>query len=132
VVGTAVPQNDKKEMIAAVLSRKFKVLRSIGNFNNEFGLPLCLLRIERSQTMAVLEMGMSAKGEIRALAAIAEPNEGVITNVNPVHLEFFDSIEGIAEAKAELLAGLVEPRVAYLNNDDPRVRPWPADSPGKW
>ena len=110
-----------KEIIAAVLSRKFKVLRSIGNFNNEFGLPLCLLRIERSQTMAVLEMGMSAKGEIRALAAIAEPNEGVITNVNPVHLEFFDSIEGIAEAKAELLAGLVEPRVAYLNNDDPRV-----------
>ncbi|HET9216595.1 MAG TPA: UDP-N-acetylmuramoyl-tripeptide--D-alanyl-D-alanine ligase [Terriglobia bacterium] len=111
-----------KEMIAAVLGRKYTVLRSIGNFNNEFGLPLCLLRIDRSQTMAVLEMGMSAKGEIRRLAEIAEPNEGVITNVNPVHLEFFESIEGIAEAKAELLAGLVEPRVAYLNNDDPRVR----------
>src|SRR5688572_12370464 len=111
-----------KEMIAAVLAKKFTVLRSIGNFNNEFGLPLCLLRIDPSQTMAVLEMGMSAKGEIRRLAAIAEPNEGVITNVNPVHLEFFDSIEGIAEAKAELLEGLVEPRVAYLNNDDPRVR----------
>lgn len=120
-----------KEMIAAVLSRKFKVLRSIGNFNNEFGLPLCLLRIERSQTMAVLEMGMSAKGEIRALAAIAEPNEGVITNVNPVHLEFFDSIEGIAEAKAELLAGLVEPRIAYLNNDDPRVRAMAGKFSGK-
>jgi UDP-N-acetylmuramoyl-tripeptide--D-alanyl-D-alanine ligase len=118
----SVGKTTTKEMIAAVLSRKFKVLRSTGNFNNEFGLPLCLLRIERSQTMAVLEMGMSAKGEIRALAAIAEPNEGVITNVNPVHLEFFDSIEGIAEAKAELLEGLVEPRVAYLNNDDPRVR----------
>jgi UDP-N-acetylmuramoyl-tripeptide--D-alanyl-D-alanine ligase len=108
-------------MIAAVLSKKFTVMRTIGNLNNEFGLPLCLLRIEPSQTMAVLEMGMSAKGEIRALAEIAEPNEGVITNVNPVHLEFFDSIEGIAEAKAELLGGLVEPRVAYLNNDDPRV-----------
>ena len=111
-----------KEMIATVLGRKYTVLRSAGNFNNEFGLPLCLLRIEPSQTMAVLEMGMSAKGEIRRLAEIAEPNEGVITNVNPVHLEFFESIEGIAEAKAELLAGLVEPRVAYLNNDDPRVR----------
>ena len=111
-----------KEMIAAVLAKKFTVMRSIGNLNNEFGLPLCLLRIERSQTMAVLEMGMSAKGEIRKLASIAEPNEGVITNVNPVHLEFFDSIEGIAEAKAELLEGLVEPRVAYLNNDDSRVR----------
>ena len=111
-----------KEMIAAVLAKKFTVMRSIGNLNNEFGLPLCLLRIERSQTMAVLEMGMSAKGEIRKLASIAEPNEGVITNVNPVHLEFFDSIEGIAQAKEELLEGLVEPRVAYLNNDDFRVR----------
>ena len=96
-----------KEMIAAVLAKKFTVMRSIGNLNNEFGLPLCLLRVERSQTMAVLEMGMSAKGEIRKLASIAEPNEGVITNVNPVHLEFFDSIDGIAEAKAELLEGLV-------------------------
>jgi len=111
-----------KEMIASVLGKKFTVLRSIGNLNNEFGLPLCLLRVERYQTMAVLEMGMSAKGEIRKLASIAEPNEGVITNVNPVHLEFFDSIDGIAEAKAELLEGLVEPRVAYLNNDDSRVR----------
>jgi UDP-N-acetylmuramoyl-tripeptide--D-alanyl-D-alanine ligase len=111
-----------KEMIAAVLGKKFTVLRSIGNLNNEFGLPLCLLRVERYQTMGVLEMGMSAKGEIRKLASIAEPNEGVITNVNPVHLEFFDSIDGIAEAKAELLEGLVEPRVGYLNNDDSRVR----------
>lgn len=111
-----------KEMIATVLGRKFTVLRSVGNLNNEFGLPLCLLRVEPSQMMAVLEMGMSAKGEIRKLASIAEPNEGVITNVNPVHLEFFDSIDGIAAAKAELLEGLVEPRIAYLNNDDPRVR----------
>jgi UDP-N-acetylmuramoyl-tripeptide--D-alanyl-D-alanine ligase len=117
----SVGKTTTKEMIAAVLAKKFNVMRTVGNLNNEFGLPLCLLHIEPSQTMAVLEMGMSAKGEIRALAAIAEPNEGVITNVNPVHLEFFDSIEGIAEAKAELLGGLVEPRVAYLNNDDPRV-----------
>src|SRR5688572_2938997 len=120
-----------KEMIATVLGRKYSVLRSIGNFNNEFGLPLCLLRIERSQTLAVLEMGMSAKGEIQKLAEIAEPNEGVITNVNPVHLEFFDSIEAIAEAKAELLGGLVEPRVAYLNNDDPRVRAMAGKFSGK-
>jgi UDP-N-acetylmuramoyl-tripeptide--D-alanyl-D-alanine ligase len=111
-----------KEMIAAVLSRKYNVLRSLGNLNNEFGLPLCLLRIDPAQTIAVLEMGMSAAGEIRKLASIAEPNEGVITNVNPVHLEFFDSIEGIAAAKAELVEGLVEPRIAYLNADDFRVR----------
>jgi UDP-N-acetylmuramoyl-tripeptide--D-alanyl-D-alanine ligase len=111
-----------REMVAAVLDRKFTVLRSVGNLNNEFGLPLCLLRVEPSHQVAVLEMGMSAKGEIRRLAQIAEPNEGVITNVNPVHLEFFDSLDGIAEAKAELLEGLIEPRVAYLNNDDLRVR----------
>jgi UDP-N-acetylmuramoyl-tripeptide--D-alanyl-D-alanine ligase len=118
-------------MIAAVLSRQFTVMRSVGNLNNEFGLPLCLLRVERAQTMAVLEMGMSAAGEILKLASIAEPNEGVITNVNPVHLEFFDSIEGIAAAKAELLQGLVDPRVAYLNFDDPRVRAMAAKFNGK-
>jgi UDP-N-acetylmuramoyl-tripeptide--D-alanyl-D-alanine ligase len=111
-----------KEMIAAVLGKNFTVLRSVGNLNNEFGLPLCLLRVERHQNIGVLEMGMSAKGEIRRLASIAEPNEGVVTNVNPVHLEFFKSVDEIAEAKAELLEGLHDPKVGYLNNDDSRVR----------
>jgi UDP-N-acetylmuramoyl-tripeptide--D-alanyl-D-alanine ligase len=111
-----------KETIAAVLGKKFTVLRSVGNLNNEFGLPLCLLRVERYQNIGVLEMGMSAKGEIRKLASIAEPTEGVITNVNPVHLEFFKSVDEIAEAKAELIQGLHDPKVAYLNNDDTRVR----------
>src|SRR5499427_10748634 len=111
-----------KEMTAAVLGKKFTVLRSVGNLNNEFGLPLCLLRVERHQNIGVLEMGMSAKGEIRRLASIAEPNEGVVTNVNPVHLEFFKSVDEIAEAKAELLEGLHDPKVGYLNNDDSRVR----------
>jgi len=111
-----------KEMTAAVLGKKFTVLRSVGNLNNEFGLPLCLLRVERYQNFGVLEMGMSAKGEIRRLASIAEPNEGVVTNVNPVHLEFFKSVEEIAEAKAELIQGLHDPKIAYLNNDDTRVR----------
>ncbi len=111
-----------KEMIAAVLSKKFTVLRTVGNLNNEYGLPLCLLRAEKYQTIGVLEMGMSAKGEIRKLASIAEPNQGIVTNVNPVHLEFFKSVDEIAEAKAELIEGLHEPRTAYLNNDDTRVR----------
>ena len=119
----SVGKTTTKEMIAAVLSKKFTVLRSVGNLNNEYGLPLCLLRVEKYQTIGVLEMGMSAKGEIRNLAAIAEPNQGVVTNVNPVHLEFFKSVDEIAEAKAELIAGLHEPNAtAYLNNDDPRVR----------
>jgi UDP-N-acetylmuramoyl-tripeptide--D-alanyl-D-alanine ligase len=120
-----------KEMIAAVLGKKFTVLRSVGNLNNEFGLPLCLLRVEKYQNIAVLEMGMSAKGEIRKLASIAEPNEGVVTNVNPVHLEFFKSVDEIAEAKAELVEGLHDPKVAYLNNDDSRVRAMARRTDGK-
>jgi UDP-N-acetylmuramoyl-tripeptide--D-alanyl-D-alanine ligase len=120
----SVGKTTTKEMISAVLSKKYTVLRTVGNFNNEYGLPLCLLRVERYQTIGVLEMGMSAKGEIRKLASIAEPNQGVVTNVNPVHLEFFKSVDEIAEAKAELIEGLCapEPRIAYLNNDDQRVR----------
>jgi UDP-N-acetylmuramoyl-tripeptide--D-alanyl-D-alanine ligase len=120
-----------KEMIAAVLGKKFTVLRSVGNLNNEFGLPLCLLRVERYQNMGVLEMGMSAKGEIRKLASIAEPNEGVVTNVNPVHLEFFKSVDEIAEAKAELVESLHAPKVAYLNADDSRVRAMARKTDGK-
>jgi UDP-N-acetylmuramoyl-tripeptide--D-alanyl-D-alanine ligase len=120
-----------KEMIAAVLGKKFTVLRSVGNLNNEFGLPLCLLRAERYQNIGVLEMGMSAKGELRKLASIAEPNEGIVTNVNPVHLEFFKSVDEIAEAKAELIQGLHDPKVAYLNNDDSRVRAMSRNFSGK-
>src|SRR5207244_2726106 len=120
-----------KEMISVVLGKKFTVLRSVGNLNNEFGLPICLLRAEKYQTIGVLEMGMSAKGEIRKLASIAEPNEGVVTNVNPVHLEFFKSVDEIAEAKAELIEGLHDPRVAYLNNDDSRVRAMARNFTGK-
>ena len=118
----SVGKTTTKEMIAAILGKKFNIFRSVGNMNNEYGLPLCLLRVEKYQDLAVLEMGMSAAGEIAKLASIAEPNEGVITNVNPVHMEFFNSISGIAKAKAELLGGLVGQRRAYLNYDDPRVR----------
>ena len=120
-----------KEMTAAVLGKKFTVLRSVGNLNNEFGLPLCLLRVERYQNIGVLEMGMSARGEIRKLASIAEPNEGIVTNVNPVHLEFFKSVDEIADAKAELIEGLHDPKIAYLNNDDTRVRGMARNFAGK-
>ncbi len=118
----SVGKTTTKEMVATVLGGKFRVLRSVGNMNNEYGLPLCLLRAEPYHDVAVLEMGMSAPDEIRKLASIAEPNEGVITNVNPAHLEFFNSVDEIARAKEELLEGLVGERRAYLNNDDSRVR----------
>src|SRR5712691_1864780 len=108
-----------KEAIAHVLSGRFRVLKSEGNFNNHFGLPLMLLKLEPEYDVAVIEMGMSHAGEIRALARIAQPEIGVVTNVAPVHLEFFDSLAGIARAKYELIESLCG--VAVLNADDDYV-----------
>src|ERR1700694_3594597 len=95
-----------KEAIAHVLSARFRVMKSEGNFNNHFGLPLMLLKLEPEYDVAVIEMGMSHSGEIRALAKIAQPEMGVVTNVAAVHLEFFDSLAAIARAKYELIESL--------------------------
>jgi UDP-N-acetylmuramoyl-tripeptide--D-alanyl-D-alanine ligase len=110
-----------KEAIAHVLSSRLRVLKSEGNFNNHFGLPLMLLKLEPEHDVAVIEMGMSHPGEIRALAKIAYPEIGVVTNVAPVHLEFFDSIAGIARAKYELVESLPASGTAVLNADDEYV-----------
>lgn len=120
-----------KEGIAHVLSTKFRVLKSEGNFNNHFGLPLMLLKLEPEHDVAVIEMGMSHAGEIRALAKIAQPEIGVVTNVAPVHLEFFDSIAGIARAKYELVESLPPSGVAVLNADDEYVSQFGRDFKGK-
>ncbi|HEV3512877.1 MAG TPA: UDP-N-acetylmuramoyl-tripeptide--D-alanyl-D-alanine ligase [Candidatus Sulfotelmatobacter sp.] len=110
-----------KEAIAHVLGSRYRVLKSEGNFNNHFGLPLMLLKLEPEHDMAVIEMGMSHAGEIRALAKIAQPEIGVVTNVAPVHLEFFDSLAGIARAKYELIESLPADGCAVLNADDEYV-----------
>jgi UDP-N-acetylmuramoyl-tripeptide--D-alanyl-D-alanine ligase len=111
-----------KELIAAVLGTRFAVHKSAQNLNNHLGVPLTLLGLDRGHEAAVLEFGMSHAGEIAQLARIAEPGYGVVTNVAPVHLEFFASLEGIASAKRELIDHLASPAIAVLNYDDVRVR----------
>jgi UDP-N-acetylmuramoyl-tripeptide--D-alanyl-D-alanine ligase len=110
-----------KEAIAHVLATRFRVLKSEGNFNNHFGLPLMLLKVEPEHDLAVIEIGMSHAGEIRALAKIAQPEIGVVTNVAAVHLEFFDSLADIARAKYELIESLPANGTAIVNADDEYV-----------
>ncbi len=111
-----------KEILAALLGTRGRVLKNEGNLNNEYGAPLTLLRLEESHDAAVLELGMSRRGELERLALLTEPEVGVVTLVAPVHLEFFASLEEIALAKRELIDNLVgSAPVAVLNADDPKV-----------
>jgi len=110
-----------KELIAAVLSRRYRVLKSEGNLNTEIGIPLTLLGLRPEHQRAVLEFGMYARGDIALLARIAAPAVGVITNIGPVHLERLGSLGAIAAAKAELVESLPADGLAVLNGDDPRV-----------
>jgi UDP-N-acetylmuramoyl-tripeptide--D-alanyl-D-alanine ligase len=107
------------------------VLKSEGNFNNHFGLPLMLLKLQPEHDLAVIEMGMSHSGEIAALAKIAQPDVGVVTCVAPVHLEYFDSIAAIARAKYELVTSLPPGGTAVLNSDDEYVSQFGRDFHGK-
>lgn len=120
-----------KDFIGAVLSSGMKVLKTEGNLNNEIGLPLTLLRLEEDCRAAVLEMGMSAPGEIAELARWAAPTMGVITNIGRAHLEMLGSVEAIAAAKEELLQAMGSQGTAVLNADDPYLREMAARYQGK-
>ena len=120
-----------KECIAHVLATSHTVLKSQGNLNNHFGLPLQLLKLEREHELAVIEMGMSHAGEITALAKLAQPDCGVVTMVAPVHLEFFESVAAIARAKYELIESLHAGGIAVLNADDEYVSQFGRDFHGK-
>jgi UDP-N-acetylmuramoyl-tripeptide--D-alanyl-D-alanine ligase len=128
----SVGKTTTKEILAALLSAKYRVLKSEGNFNNEYGLPLTLFRLEETHDVAVLEMGMSFPGELKRLAAIALPDVAIETRVAPAHLLNFTSVEEIALAKRELIEGLGGPgSVAVLNADDARVAAMAAVAPGR-
>ena len=107
-----------KEMIAAILSRRFNVMRTVGNLNTETGVPLTMLALQPHHSALVLEMGMQRSGDIARLVALARPSVGVITNIGTVHMEFFKSHAELARAKGEMVAGLPEQGIAVLNADD--------------
>ena len=111
-----------KEFMAQVLQTEFSVYRSPGNYNNLFGLPLAIFGLSPEDHIGIFEMGMSAPGEIAEMCRIAMPDVGVITNVAPVHLQFFESLRAIAQAKGELAEGLGAGGVLIYNADDPLVR----------
>ncbi|HJX30242.1 MAG TPA: UDP-N-acetylmuramoyl-tripeptide--D-alanyl-D-alanine ligase [Thermodesulfobacteriota bacterium] len=111
-----------KEMIAAILSTKRRVLKNQGNLNNLIGLPLSLLKLSSTHDVGVFELGMNRRGEIARLVEISQPTVGIITNVSPVHLEYLKTIDEVAEAKGELFQNLSPDATAIINKDDPRIK----------
>jgi UDP-N-acetylmuramoyl-tripeptide--D-alanyl-D-alanine ligase len=110
-----------KEMTAALAQTRFSTLKNKGNLNNHIGLPLTLLQLEPGHQVAVVEMGMSAKGEIRRLAEIASPQIGIITNISEAHMVHLKTLKDVQEAKGELFQALGESHTAIINADDPLV-----------
>jgi UDP-N-acetylmuramoyl-tripeptide--D-alanyl-D-alanine ligase len=117
----SVGKTTTKELVAKVLSQRYKVWKSKGNYNSDIGLPLTLMDMPLDTERAVMEMGMTRLGEITELAAMVRPDVGVVTNVGIAHAEQLGSIEAIAHAKGELPANLPPQGLAILNGDDPRV-----------
>ena len=113
-----------KEMLAAILSQRGACLATLGNLNNQLGVPLTLLRLTAQHQSAVIEMGANRAGEVAELAIIAAPGIGLITNAGAEHLEGFGSLEGVARAEGEMVAGLKPEGVAILNEDDPYAPLW--------
>lgn len=111
-----------KEFAAQILQRRLSVCRTPGNYNNLYGLPLALLGLNAGHDIGIFEMGMSAHGEIAEMCRIAAPSIGILTNVAPVHLAFFDSIEDIAQSKGELVEALPPGGALIYNADDSLAR----------
>lgn len=123
VVGVtgSVGKTTTKEMIASVLSEKYNTLKTIGNYNNEIGLPFTVCNLKREHEAAVIEMGMNHFGELSRLTRVAQPDIAVISVIGESHIEFLGSKEGILRAKLEILEGLAPDGCVVLNGDDPML-----------
>ncbi len=115
----SVGKTGAKDGLAHLLSPFGSVHKTIGNLNNQFGCPLTLARMPADTDFAIIEMGMNHAGEIAPLSQLAQPDVALITNVDAVHLEFFESVEGIADAKSEIFTGVAKKGIAVLNRDNP-------------
>ncbi|MFH0916758.1 MAG: UDP-N-acetylmuramoyl-tripeptide--D-alanyl-D-alanine ligase [bacterium] len=122
----SVGKTSTKDLLGAMARRVRRVVTTAANQNNEVGVPLTLLAIEPGTQVAIVEMGMRGRGQIAALARLAEPDVGLITNIHPVHLELLGTVEDIAEAKAELLTCLTPAGVAVIPVDCRFLRPYAA------
>ena len=120
-----------KEMTAAILAQAGDTLATRGNLNNHIGVPLTLLRLAPEHRFAVIEMGANRAGEVAALVALARPSIGLITNAGAEHLEGFGSLEGVARAEGEMVAGLSAAATAVINADDEFVGLWRGSTPAR-
>lgn len=120
IIGS-VGKTSTKEMVASVLKEKYKVHKTIGNFNNEIGLPLTIFQIKKEDEVSVLEMGISDFGEMHRLAEVANPDVCVITNIAPCHLENLGSRDGVLKAKTEVFSHLRGEGIVILNGDDDKL-----------
>ncbi len=121
-----------KEMLAAILGRQGSVLKNKGNLNNHIGLPLSLLNLNDGHSTAVLEMGISQKGEMERLCNIARPTVALITNIGSAHLEGLGSLEGVAEEKSVLFQYIKDCGAGIINRDDPFLKPWEDVLSNRW
>ncbi len=118
----SVGKTSTKEIVAATLSSKYKVLKTEGNYNNEIGLPLTIFKIKKEHQIAVLEMGISDFGEMDLLSSIAKPDICVITNIGACHLETLKNLDGVLKAKTEMFLHMKKDGIILLNGDDPKLR----------